>query len=238
METNTATPIGTRVPLGTRVADALRDQISQQGLSEGDELPSESQLAQQFGVSGRVIRDALRRLDNQGVVETRQGKRAIVSGLRPIGVQNYFTIALEADALSMEELLELRLMLEVPAARLAAERATRDDIATMKRLLLDLEQTGTALDARVPADIALHDAITEASGNRFVHGILHSLSHALSEERRRGGELRQAEGSDHADSDASHHALVAAIEARDPDAAEFAARAIVTRAQAEFAARR
>lgn len=237
METSTVTPLGNRVPLGKRVADALRDQISQQGLEEGDELPSESKLAEQFGVSGRVVRDALRRLDNQGVVETRQGKWAVVSGLRPIAVQNYFTIALEADALSLEELLELRLLLEVPAARLAAERATREDITKVKRLLLDLEQSGTELDARVPADIELHDAIAELSGNRFVHGILHSLSHALSEERRRGGELRQAGGSNHADSDESHQRLVAAIEAGDPDAAEAAARAIVTRAQAEFAAR-
>ena len=237
MRAEPASALGNRVPLGVQVADVIRDQISQQGLTEGDVLPSESQLAEQFGVSGRVIRDALRSLDNQGVVETRQGKRAIVSGLRPIGVQNYFKIAIEADALSVEELLELRLLLEAPAARLAAQRATKDEITTMKRLLLDLEQSGTRLDERVPADIELHDAIARASGNRFVHGILHSLSHALTEERRAGGELRQAMGSDHADSNQAHARLIAAIEARDLDEAEAAAHAIVATAQAGFASR-
>lgn len=237
MQAGPANSLGNRTPLGIQVADVLRDQIAQQGLTEGHVLPSESQLAEQFGVSARVIRDALRSLDSQGVVETRQGKRAIVSGLRPIGVENYFKIAIEADALSVEELLELRLLLEVPAARLAAQRATTDEISAMKRLLLDLEQTGTRLDDRVPADIELHDAVARSSGNRFLYGILHSLSHAMSVERRAGGELRQAMGSDHADSNEAHSRLVAAIEARDVASAEAAAAAIVAHAQAGFAAR-
>src|SRR5262249_19351889 len=151
----------------------------------------------------------------------------VVSTLRPVGVENYFKFAIEADALSIDELLELRLMLEVPAARLAAERATDEQITRIKRLMLDIESSGTRLDARLPADVALHDAIAEMSGNRFIHGILHSLSSALSAERRAGGELQQAMGSAHRDSDESHARLVAAIEARDLDAAAAAAEVIV-----------
>lgn len=232
-----ATVLGNRVPLGIQVADALRDEITQMGLGEGDELPSESQLAERFGVSGRVIRDALRNLDAQGVIQTRQGKRAMVSSLRPVGVENYFKFAIEADALSIDELLELRLLLEVPAARLAAERATPAQITRIKRLLLDLQESGTRLDARVPADIALHDAVAELSGNRFLHAILYSLSSAMSEERRAGGELQQAMGSTHHDSDESHARLVAAIEAHDLDAAADAASVIVEAARARFADR-
>lgn len=232
-----ATMLGNRVPLGIQVADALRDEITQMGLGEGDELPSESQLAERFGVSGRVIRDALRNLDAQGVIQTRQGKRAMVSSLRPVGVENYFKFAIEADALSIDELLELRLLLEVPAARLAAERATPAQITRIKRLLLDLQESGTRLDARVPADIALHDAVAELSGNRFLHAILYSLSSAMSEERRAGGELQQAMGSTHHDSDESHARLVAAIEAHDLDAAADAASVIVEAARARFADR-
>lgn len=234
MKTQPTPLLGARVPLGVQVADALREDIAQQGLAEGDVLPSESKLAEQYGVSARVVRDALRSLDSQGVVQTRQGKRAVVSGFRPVAVENYFKIALDADALSIEELIELRLILEVPAARLAAERATGEDIAEMKRLVSDLDRSGTHLDERVPADIALHDAVARASGNRFVHGILHSLSHALATERRAGGELAQAAGSDHADSSDLHAQLVTAIDKRDPDAAEAVARVIVTKAQAGF----
>lgn len=226
-----------RVPLGAQVADSIRDQISSQALAEGSELPSESQLAKDYGVSGRVVRDALRSLDNQGVIQTRQGKRAVVSSLRPVGVENYFKFAIEADAVSVEELLELRLLLEVPAARLAAERATQEEITAIKRLIVEVQAAGTHLDSRVPADIELHDAIAKASGNRFVHGILHSLSHTLSAERRAGGEIRQAMGSFHEDSNALHEELVRAIAAREPDSAAEAARVIVANAQAEFAAR-
>ncbi|MGC5198346.1 FadR/GntR family transcriptional regulator, partial [Aphanothece microscopica] len=113
-------------------------------------------------------------------------------------------------------------------------RATPEQISRLKRLLLDLEDSGTQLDQRVPADIALHSAIAEMSGNTFLHGILQSMTSVLSEERRYGGEIRQAMGSVHADSDHRHEDLVSAIEHHDEVAAEEAARGIVLAARESF----
>lgn len=231
--------VGTRrVPLGAQVAARIREQIASGGSVVGEPLPSESAMAQQFGVSQRVVRDALRTLHNQGVIKTQQGKRAVVSELTPVAMEDYFKFAVQADLGSNEELLELRLLLEVRVAGLAAARATDEDIATMRALLRELKDTGTDLARRVPADLALHDAIAGASRNRFFQAILEALSQAMAEERRRGGEITQAAGSTHDDTNRQHEALVEAIAARDPDRAAEAARVIVDRARQVFSAQR
>ncbi|MFC7716086.1 FadR/GntR family transcriptional regulator [Nonomuraea recticatena] len=111
-----------REPLGTRVAALITEHIGRHGLADGDELPSEAKLAEEYGVSQRIVRDALRALSQQGVIRTRQGKRAVVSELRPVAVHSYFKLAMEADGSAIDELIELRLALETKAAGLAATR--------------------------------------------------------------------------------------------------------------------
>ena len=117
-----------RVPLGSLIADALARDIGDRGLRHGDALPSEAELADRFNVSVRVIRDALRTLSNQGIIETSQGKRAVVSDLRPSAVEAYFKFAASNDQDAIGELFDVRIALESRAARLAAEHATDDDL--------------------------------------------------------------------------------------------------------------
>ncbi|GAA0992275.1 FadR/GntR family transcriptional regulator [Acrocarpospora macrocephala] len=224
----------TRVPLGKQIADQIRDLIKTEGLIDGDPLPSESDLANRYGVSQRVVRDALRTLTNQGVVETRQGKRATVSGLRPVAVEDYFRLAVDAHEEAIDELLELRLAIETKAAGLAATRATAVEIAELRTVMAQLNDAEDDLTRRVELDMAFHSAIARASRNRFFQSILDALAEALTAERHRGGQLTEAAGLTHAETNTQHQALLLALEARDAQLAEQCMRAILERARHYF----
>jgi GntR family transcriptional regulator, transcriptional repressor for pyruvate dehydrogenase complex len=226
-----------RVPLGVQVADQLRAYIRERGLVDGDLLPSEAKLAEEFGISQRVVRDALRTLSNQGVVQTRQGKRARIGELRPVAVKDYFRVAAESEGDAVHELLELRLLLEPKAAELAAERATEEDLATLRERMVEMSAPDLDLRQRVAVDLAFHNTITRASGNRFFQAILDALSEALADERQRGGELTESAGlTSHAETNAHHQALLSALEQRDGELAAQRMRVILSRAQDYFRA--
>jgi DNA-binding FadR family transcriptional regulator len=221
---------GRRVPLGVQVAERIRADISKGGLHPGEELPSEAEYGERFDVSQRVVRDALRTLNNEGIISTRQGKRAVVGSLRPAAMGNYIRFLVDTDPSAIDELMDFRALLEGHAARLAAERATDDDIAEIKRALARLLETGDDLEARVPADLRLHDLISHAGRNRLVESMLQVLSETLAEERRRGAQLTRSAGIGHDQTNEQHVALIEAIAARDGDAAERRAVEIVQRA--------
>jgi DNA-binding FadR family transcriptional regulator len=221
---------GRRVPLGVQVAERIRADISKGGLQPGDELPSESEYGERFDVSQRVVRDALRTLNNEGIISTRQGKRAVVGSLRPAAMGNYIRFLVDTDPAAIDELMDFRALLEGHAARLAAERASDDDIAEMKRALNRVLETGDDLEARVPADLHLHEIISQSCGNRLVDSMLQVLSETLAEERRRGAQITRSKGVGHDETNQQHVALIEAIAARDGDAAERRAVEIVQRA--------
>ncbi len=221
-----------RLPMWVEVAGLLRRSIADGGLAAGDPLPSEADLAGQFGVSLRVVREALRKLTNQGLVETRQGKRAVVTGLRPVAIEDYFRFAVDGDNTAYGELLELRLALESQAAALAAERADANHLARLHAIMNRLAQAD--MPDRVTLDLEFHGAIAAASGNRFFSAMLEALREVLAAERRAGGERIEAAGLDHRETNAQHQALLEAIAQRKPDLADQRMREIVIRAQRYF----
>lgn len=226
--------VALRVPFGVKIAASIREQISAGELRAGDELPPEAELAGRFGVSQRVVRDALRTLNSEGIIITRQGKRAVVREFEPVAVGNYMRFLLDTDGSAIDELMDLRMLLEGRAARLAAERATPPEVASMRRTIEAVGAAGDDVAARVSADLTLHDLIARASRNRFIHGMLAAMAEILAEERRRGAEITQSAGLGHAENDAAHANLVDAIANGEPERAEQYAVEIVTLARRQM----
>jgi GntR family transcriptional repressor for pyruvate dehydrogenase complex len=145
------------------VRASLAASIRADGSVPGERLPSADALARRFGVSRTVVREAMARLQADGLVETRQGSGAFVAGLagRP----------LRFDAATMDspervlDILEVRAGLETEAAALAATRATEEQKAAIEAAVEALAAVaGTGADG-VEEDLRFHRAIAEATGN-------------------------------------------------------------------------
>lgn len=141
------------------------------GMRPGDWLGTESELAERFGVSRLTVRDAVRTLEAQGIVEVKVGAGG---GLRIADSDpDHFSEALAVQVhlldVSWEEIAEAMRAVEPQAAQLAAERRTDDDLALLRKLLD--EQHAAVGDAHRFNNAAsdFHLAVAEASGNRALH---------------------------------------------------------------------
>jgi GntR family transcriptional repressor for pyruvate dehydrogenase complex len=176
-------------------------------------LPSQGALAIELGISRPVVREAMRMLQSQGLVEVKQGKRPRV---KPAGtqvlVESLGTLLERSDA-SLLDLLEVRRPLETEIAALAAERARAEDIARL-RAAIEAQRSARRLEEQVDADVAFHASLARAAGNPIFAALLETLANLLRESRRRtilesGVEVPI----DH------HQRILAAVERRDPEGA-------------------
>jgi GntR family transcriptional regulator, transcriptional repressor for pyruvate dehydrogenase complex len=158
--------------LSRRIGRRLIGDIVSGDFRPGDEIPSEDQLAREFGVSRPVVREAVKHLSVLGLVQSRQGRQSRVA---PYESWNHFApeiLAARREAGAVEdvliELLELRRMVEVEAAALAAARATTDDIEAMTAAIAVLDASVGEPRAFTQADIAFHDAILRATKNHLL----------------------------------------------------------------------
>lgn len=210
---------------GTTLTNAVTDQISQllidNAMRPGDALPSEESLATTFEASKRVVREALRTLTAQGIVMTSQGRRAVVANGIPLVFERYFEYIQRVDRGSVLELYELREIIEVSAAALAATRATPADLENAEKGLQIMEAAVDDVDGYVTGDLAFHNAIVNATHNRFVSAIMNALSGALRDEREMGVRNRQV-GHGRPRGIAEHRIILNALTNRDIGGAELA----------------
>jgi GntR family transcriptional regulator, transcriptional repressor for pyruvate dehydrogenase complex len=160
-----------------QVAAALQRQIQADGLRPGDFLGREEDLAASYGVSRPTLREALKLLASGNLIRASKGPGGgiFVAHTADGGVRQSLSdsvdMMLETGAVSLEELLDARILLEVPLAGLAALQA---DEATLERLRAARAAelaAGADLDALHLADTELHRAIAAASGNRMAEAL-------------------------------------------------------------------
>lgn len=160
--------IGTMQALPHRVAAFLVKEISSGELSPGTRLPTEQQLTEKFGVSRNVIREAIAQLRADGMIEARQGIGAFV-----LAPEQRAAIRIDGDALknvnNMERLFELRCILEVEAARLAASRRDDANLAAISAALDRMSGEERWEEGSIDADLAFHREIARATGNDYIH---------------------------------------------------------------------
>lgn len=181
-------------------------------------LPGERSLAEQFGVSRTVVREATKRLEQQGLLEIQHGNGIkIVDRLhRPLN--EALTLLIPDMAERLAQLNEARLAIEPQAAALAAHNANREQIRQLRRIHAQLCESPDSRSA-IEADTAFHHAIADASGNRIHRLILDSLAELGTSSRLLTiGRIGKQPAIEH------HQAILEAIENGDAQAAERAMR--------------
>src|SRR5918997_5335705 len=121
-----------RTRLRDRAADQLLKMVISGGLERGERLPPERELCARLGVSRTVVREALNLLEARGLISIEHGRGAVVSGGNPRAVRDALGMLLRVQPKTLWELLEMRIILEVEVAGLAAERAGPDEVAAMR----------------------------------------------------------------------------------------------------------
>ncbi|MFE6158397.1 FadR/GntR family transcriptional regulator [Streptomyces sp. NPDC056486] len=210
------------IRLADRVAAILSEEIESGRLGEGDKLPTEVELVKQLGVSRTVIREAVSRLRNAGLVEPRQGRGVFVMPRRTRPLD------LEAESSGTKskvlQIVEVRRAMEGEAASLAATRATPDDVARMRQSLAAIDEAVAAGGDGVDEDLAFHQSIAESTGN----AVMVSTVRYLGEVMRSGIRVTRANEARRNDFieavRVEHHAILTAIESGDGEAARSAVR--------------
>jgi len=204
--------------LSDRLASRLAAQIESGALRPGDRLPTEQQLAASHGVSRTVVREAVHQLKSQALVTSRQGLGVFVAQV-PLHRPLAFDPAVLASVQSVVHVVEVRRVLEGEIAALAAQRASRSQIAALRRALKAIDVAAAAGRDGVAEDLAFHRVIGEATGNPQFRLLLGFLEQYLREGMRitRGNEARRLDFMEAVQNE--HRAIVEAIAARDPVAA-------------------
>jgi len=201
-----------------KVSQSLAALVRSETHEENTRLPTERELAKQLGVSRSVVREATKRLEQQGLLEIRHGFGIhTVNRLhKPLTDTLHLLVPDEMDRL--RQLLELRLIVEPENARLAAERATDDQIIALRASHDHLVNAESPADS-VAADMAFHRLLAVASGNQIAALILHSLSDLLQTSLNHGYRRVTPRTAIQ-----QHHLIIVAIENRDPATAADATR--------------
>jgi GntR family transcriptional regulator, transcriptional repressor for pyruvate dehydrogenase complex len=217
-------------PAYERLAETLRDQILSGQLRPGDQLPIEPELSARFNVSRSTVREALRVLASQKLVVTTRGVTggSFVNQPGPEHVQSMLKTALavmaSADGVgTVDNLIEVRHMLEVPAAGLAAERRSEEQLANLRSSLFDPRNVDVPNVFKNTRNF--HVVVLDATNNPMLAAVTAPIFLVLQERfaREQAGERfwRQV--------DKDHRTILALIEARDAEGARQAQAEHLTR---------
>jgi DNA-binding FadR family transcriptional regulator len=210
--------------LAEMLARRLRASIVEGTFGPGEKLPTEAALAQSFGVSRPVVREAIAQLRFEGLVRSQQGSGVFVS---ESGASTLFSIGSEdlSDPRTLAQIYQLRMILEMGAAGLAARHATRSHKVALKRAFTALDEAVAKGTDGIEPDIAFHIAIAEASRNDQLAALMRMLYGGL---RKSISIARRNSSADGAETVArvqqQHRAVFEAIMASDATAAEEAMR--------------
>jgi len=203
------------------VAKQLCDIIEKGRLACGARLPSEPELVRQLGVSRPVLREAIVHLQSVGLLTVKHGRGTFVADRDAVlGCVQLVRSVLRISSLELIQFMELRTAMECQAARRAAKRVTPEAAAELEALYRLVHAKGLDRDEAIRRDLKFHLKMVELGGNKLMVDVMQVLQELLlvamartfakPQERRWAEEL--------------HTAIVEAIRAGDPEAAETAVR--------------
>ncbi len=207
------------------IAEELAGAIYQGRWRPGDRLPTEQELSEKFGISRAVIREAMRYLEQQGLVSVKRGYRGGVFVATPSSqpIQETFRIMLRTRQLSMQDLTEARSIYEPEIARLAALRIGDHELDQLAEVVHRQEMALESGQQEV-FDLSFHQLVAEATKNRALMIAMNSIINILLPEVRvlELDRLTQQSIVDY------HKKIYKALKARDPEkASKLMARHVV-----------
>ena len=205
-----------RETLSEQLAEQLLQLVADRQLEPGDFLPSATTIASDFGVSRPVVREALRTLEARGVIRTENGRGAIIQPVTNELLSHYFNRATAVDETALVELLEVRKGLEVESARLAARRATPDELAEIAEVVSSMHKFVGKGGRYAELDARLHLLIAAATHNTTMYHLIDSIRGPLKHSIEAGLRSR-ANAVHHQRVQELHEDLAASLTARDAD---------------------
>ncbi len=202
------------------VARNIMDMIREKELHPGDKLPSERELSQALQVSRTSLREGMRTLAFMNIIDIRSGDGTYVSSLKPEVLVEHLDFVLSIDDSSIFQLLQVRQLIEPELAAIAAEKITDEELEELNECLYRIRDNRGKLSILTELDVDLHMLIAQAAHNPFLDRFMASLRFLSKKSRERTIQVptirRQAQE--------DHEAIVAAINARNPEAARKAMR--------------
>ena len=213
--------------LGDHLSSRISDLIEQGEFGDEGRLPSELALADRFGVSRPVVREALSRLRSRGVVVSRKGsgsyfRKSPASGPASLGAPGFWPI----DSLAaVRKCFEFRTGVESEAAFFAAQNHAPETLEAIRQALERMEAAATDGAVATRADLEFHLAVARASGNEYFEAVLQSMRTPIEFAINLARSLTLTRPLEHLRIVQTEHVvLFQAIEARDRDAARAAMR--------------
>jgi len=207
-----------RSRLSQEIVVQLCQMIRQGQLRLGDRLPPERELAERLRVSRASVREALRALEIAGITESRHGGGTYIRDVLADGMTSPLALALGATGNLINDLWEMRIIVEPAVVALAARRATIDDERSLDEITSQQEwyfDPSVGDEQALAADRAFHIAIARASGNEAAVRVVELINQLLEESRRLFGASVERRRQAHV----RHREIIQAIRERDALAA-------------------
>jgi GntR family transcriptional repressor for pyruvate dehydrogenase complex len=156
------------------VADRLVDDIAARRLKPGDPIPAERQLTETLSVGRSSIREALRMLESRGlIVSVGHGAFTVADYGNPLHAS--LALLVEMSDGDLRELFEVRRVLEVEMAGLAAERRTATDVERMRAAIVAMASGIGSAERYIAGDLEFHQAVVAATGNRIARAMMEAI---------------------------------------------------------------
>ena len=197
------------------IVDQIRGLIAAGRIKPGDRLPPERELAELFKASRNSVRDAIRVLEQMGLIESRQGDGTYVRSVSAEELAEPLALMLLQSRTQMRELWEVRRVLEPALAEFAAERITEEELGELEAILEAQRRKVETGFLALEEDTAFHYGIAEAARNTVMLRAVDTLVDLLRQSRERS--LQQHDRP--AYSLAGHRRILAALRRRDPEGA-------------------
>ena len=194
----------------------IKEMVEKGRFKAGDQLPVERELAEVFRVSRSSVREALRSLESQGFIDSRQGDGTYIASQPGESLVSPLASVIFTEKDDQMELFEMRRMIEPDLAYLAAERATEEEIAKMEEVLALQEEQISRGESGKDVDKNFHYLLSRAAKNKALLRITDNIIDLLAESRE---QYLQVEGRPQK-SILRHREVLDAIRAGDPDRAE------------------